>query len=337
MATIGLVTLLVAAAAPPVAAGNLANRSLRVSTSVPGVEASHEFRFTYPGTDPVGSVVFEYCQNSPLFDLPCIPPAGFDALAGNLGDQSGDTGFSLHGSTTANRIVISRPPAATTPGESRYVFAQVINPSTPSQSVYVRISTYGSDDATGLPVDQGALVFSTAGGLGVTAYVPPYLVFCVAVNVSVDCSQTAGNYLTLGTLNARSAAAAASQMAAYTNDETGYVISALGTSMTSGNNFIPPLLNPTASNPGTSQFGINLRGNSNPAVGEDPDGSGTGLAMTGYDSPNLFKFNSGDIVASSLLPTESNRYTVSYLVNIPEGQPPGIYTTTLTYVAVAQF
>jgi hypothetical protein len=29
--------------------------------------------------------------------------------------------------------------------------------------------------------------------------------------------------------------------------------------------------------------------------------------------------------------------TVSYLVNVPSNQPPGVYATTITYVATVQF
>jgi hypothetical protein len=44
--------------------------------------------------------------------------------------------------------------------------------------------------------------------------------------------------------------------------------------------------------------------------------------------------NSGN---ASLGPSDSQNYTVSYIVNIPASQASGLYTTTLTYVCTATF
>jgi hypothetical protein len=107
--------------------------------------------------------------------------------------------------------------------------------------------------------------------------------------------------------------------------------------MTSGNNIIPSLPLPTASLPGTGQFGINLRANLIPTVGQDPVGLGTGSPSANYDIPNRYTFNDGDNISSSALTSDYNRMTVSYLVNVPKGQAPGIYSTTMTYVATVQF
>jgi hypothetical protein len=107
--------------------------------------------------------------------------------------------------------------------------------------------------------------------------------------------------------------------------------------MTSGNNVIPAV-NPTGtSKVGVSQFGLNLRANSNPAIGADPQGVGTGVPVAGYNTPNQFKFVNGGNIASSNLTTEFNKMTASYIVNISSAQPPGIYATTITYLAVGDF
>jgi hypothetical protein len=107
--------------------------------------------------------------------------------------------------------------------------------------------------------------------------------------------------------------------------------------MTSGNNIIQNLTLPTASFPGTPQFGMNLRANLLPAIGQDPVGLGTGVPAPDYNIPNRFIYNSGDMIASSPLTTNYNRMTVSYLVNITADQPPGVYATTITYLATVQF
>jgi hypothetical protein len=141
----------------------------------------------------------------------------------------------------------------------------------------------------------------------------------------------------MGILSSNSANKGQSQYAVATNDPTGYNVFATGTTMTSGNNLIPSLTLPTASLPGTGQFGINLRANLIPVVGQDPVGFGTGLPSANYNIPNRYLFNDGDNISSSSLPSDYNRMTVSYLVNVPKAQPPGIYSTTLTYVATVHF
>src|SRR3990167_7124705 len=73
---------------------NLIPRSILVSTAVPSAVATHTFQFTYASTSSIGSVVFEYCDNSPLFDQPCNVPPGLNVLTASLGSQSGETGRS---------------------------------------------------------------------------------------------------------------------------------------------------------------------------------------------------------------------------------------------------
>jgi hypothetical protein len=107
--------------------------------------------------------------------------------------------------------------------------------------------------------------------------------------------------------------------------------------MTSGNNVIPAMSATSGSSVGAAQFGLNLRNNSDPSVGAEVSGSGTGSPATGYGTVNQFRFVSGERVAMSSLPSDFNRYTASYIVNIPEDQPPGVYSTTVSYSAVVSF
>ncbi len=107
--------------------------------------------------------------------------------------------------------------------------------------------------------------------------------------------------------------------------------------MTSGNEIIPALASNGASIVGQSQFGINLAANSNPSVGATVSGSGDATANSGYGTSNSFRYNDGEMIAASSLPTEYNRFTVSYLVNVSADQSPGIYATSFTYTAIASF
>jgi hypothetical protein len=107
--------------------------------------------------------------------------------------------------------------------------------------------------------------------------------------------------------------------------------------MTSGNNTISGLKTPDFAKIGIQQFGINLKDNSHPNTGHNAEGPGTLMPTSSYGSTNLFKFNSGDVISKAASATDYNRITVTYIVNIKPDQPPGVYSTTLTYIAVASF
>jgi len=117
----------------------------------------------------------------------------------------------------------------------------------------------------------------------------------------------------------------------------GYSLSINGTTMLSGTNVIPALVSNDVSRPGTSQFGVNLRNNSNPDTGLNPSGSGTASVAANYNVPDRFRFVTGEQIASSSTSDEYRKYTVSYLVNIAKNQAPGIYVSTITYLCTATF
>jgi hypothetical protein len=300
--------------------------------------ATHLFKFDQATSGNIGSITFEYCSNSPIRFDPCVAPAGLDVNSTNLVSQTGNTGFSIDGpDTTANTIVLTRAVSPGVIGPSSYFFDNITNPSTAGESVFVRIWTHTSTDGSGPQIDGGAVAFAVQNIFNVGAFVPPFLRICVGITVAPDCSSLVGDSLDLGELSSIRANAGTSQFATATNDPSGYVIYALGTTMTSGNNVIPSLGAPTASAPGSGQFGINLRANLAPAVGQEPVGLGTATPTVNYDIPNRFLFNSGDSITTADLPSNYNRMTVSYLVNIPKNQAGGIYSTTFTYVATVQF
>jgi hypothetical protein len=97
---------------------------------------------------------------------------------------------------------------------------------------------------------------------------------------------------------------------------------------------------------GIEQFGINLVHNTSPAnFGGDPspqpDGSfATGVAAAGYDTPNQFQYNVGDIVARTPVGSSGwglTQYTISYIANASILTPAGDYTMVQDLVAVATF
>lgn len=315
----------------------LTGRSVAVAAATPSAVTSHSFRLTPQSATAVGSIAFEYCSNTPLFSEACTPPAGLDVSAAVLSQQTGNTGFVVDAiDTTANRIVINRPPAPAVTTSSTFAFDNITNPSASNATTYVRISTYGGTLGSGPTEDTGAVAFATVTNFAVGAYVPPFIRLCVGVTVAIDCSQASGDSLDLGVLSQFATRAATSQYAASTNDPTGYTVFVLGTTLTSGNNEIPPALN-QLNTPGSSQFGLNVRQNTNPVIGSEPDGPGTAIPAGGYNFSNSFSFVPGSLVSAAATANDYSRMTVSYIANVSASQPPGYYVTTLTYLGTAQF
>ena len=319
-------------------AANIQDRSVVIGSGIVSAVTTQDITFTLPSSNNVGSLVFQYCSNLPWVGYICTAPPGLDMTAANISSQAGNTGFSIDSAdSAANKLVLTRTAAPVVPIPNEFVFDNATNPSTPGSVVYIRISSQASNDGSGPAIDTGAVAFAVQSIFNVNAYVPPFLRLCVGITVAPDCSSIIGDSIDLGILSSTTANKGQSQYAVATNDPTGYNVFATGTTMTSGNNFIPSLSLPTASLPGSGQFGINLRANLIPTVGQEPVGLGTGSPSANYDIPNRFIFNDGDNISNSALPSDYNRMTVSYLVNVPKAQPPGIYSTTVTYVATVQF
>lgn len=321
----------------PAAASELQNRSLRINTPVGSATAQYIFTFSYVSGAPVGSVAFEFCD-TPLPAQPCVLPTGMVVHNVFLGTQTGDMGFTMQSRTT-NRVVIGRAPHVPWPGSSSYLFDNVTNPSPEPQTVFVRITTYSSSDGSGAYIDEGVVASSTEQDVEVYTQVPPILIFCVATVIRDDeCSDMEGNYTDLGQLSATKTSKLTAQMEARTNARSGYSIQMMGNTMTSGVNTIPALTAPTSSVPGIGQFGMNMTTNSSPVVGADPSGPGANaIVNAAYMTPNKFLFQDGDVLVTTLNPTRSRKFTMSYIVNIPTEQALGVYSTTVTFICVGSF
>lgn len=103
------------------------------------------------------------------------------------------------------------------------------------------------------------------------------------------------------------------------------------------------LTSPTASSPGTEQFGINLVANTSPTTFganaiQVPDSTfAFGAAATGYNTPNLYKYVKGDTVAQSTRSSGETDYTISYLFNISNVTAAGQYVFNHVLVATSTF
>lgn len=332
---IGLGLVLIASTTSVNAADYLrpANRTLELASTEPSVVTDYTVSWQYPAPATVGSIRFVFCDTGYLDD-PCANPGGSFAAA-TLSAQTGETGFSVL-SQSANEILISRTPVLTSIPNVSYTFSSVTNPGIQTR-FFVRMFIYQSSDGTGAYNHAGSVLSSINEPITITTEVPPELVFCVGITITGDCVSFAGNWIDYGDLSTTSTDFATSQFGVVTNASGGYVVTANGAPMTSGSNVITPLNPPNPSLIGISQFGLNLRANTIPAVGQDPAGAGTSTVGTGYDTPNFFKYVSGDPIAFAPAPTYFNTFTVTYIVNVSPSQPGGIYNTTIAFVCTASF
>jgi hypothetical protein len=155
------------------------------------------------------------------------------------------------------------------------------------------------------------------------------------------------NYIIdLGVLNTSGTAAASSNFSVSNYLSNGYVVKIYGDTPTNltgaGTHALTALNSPSASTPGTEQFGINLVANATPGIGANPsqvpdNTFSFGEAATGYDTPDYFKYVDEDIIAESNQSTGITDFTISIIANVATSTPGGQYVTTLVVQAIATF
>lgn len=315
----------------------LPQRSIQLFSSVAGANTTYKVSFVIASPGTLGSIKAEFCSNDPLVDDPCTVPSGLDVSAATLTSQTGETGFSVASGTTANTLILSRTPAAASAQPVSYTLGNIVNPSAVG-SYYVRLQTFASADATGARTDHGGLAFAINNNLSITSKVPPYLLFCSGITITnFDCNTATGSYINFGNFSTAATSSAQTQLVIATNAGNGYDISYQGSTLTSGNNTIPGMASNDVSRPGVSQFGINLVGNQDPVVGQDPQGTVVGGPAANYNQPNRYRFVPNETMAINMTTSDYKKYTVSYIANIAKDQAAGVYVSTLTYVAAANF
>ncbi len=364
-----LVTISPIFAQPAAQAAQITNRSLTLQTdpsastpvggSDPGGTVDHAFSFTLPTSAPIQSIEFQYCTAISTSDS-CPTgsvPTGLSTTAVTDTLGSGLSGFTTLNDATNGTIYISDATAYTPAANTAetVTFNGVVNPTATNTTFFVTISTWDSTTPGTNPVDSGNVAASTASQIVLTGIMPESLVFCTGATITEtsgipDCSTATSGNIAFPMLFSPSATAyVTSQMAASTNANHGYVITITGSPPTSGSNTISSMSTATTSTVGSSQFGLNLEVNTTPAVGTAITPASDGVNYfaypeTGYNTANTFKFTSGDTVANSgystgspTKATDAQIYTVSYIVNVPGDQPPGTYTSTLTYICTPTF
>lgn len=133
-------------------------------------------------------------------------------------------------------------------------------------------------------------------------------------------------------------ATATFEVADYTS--YGYTVQIAGTPPTHASHTITALSSGTSSLAGVEQFGINLVANTAPvSLGANPDHGqfGFGSAATNYDTPNTYRFVSGDTIALAPQSSGITIYTISYIVNVSSVTPAGQYVSAQTLICTGNY
>ncbi len=332
-----ILMVLLVVSTPVSAAMRLQERSLYINNIEPGATTSYTVSFRYMSPEIVGSVDMLFCVD-PIPYHPCVTPAGLDVSGAVLSEQTGEAGFSIL-SKSKNHIVLTRSPDEVVNSASSYKFDNIVNPTGTDEAFAIRLRTHSSTDASGPQVDFGSVRGQITSGIVVQTQVPPILIFCVAEKVEENCISTNETYYhDMGDLEPGATLTAQSQMSVGTNASAGYIITTHGTPLSAGTTVIDGMKEPSPSQPGSNQFGINLVANTYPTVGNDPEGAWTNaVPAADYSTPDTYKYVPGDVIAYSPNVSLMRKFTVSYVVNSEADLRAGVYSTTITYVASGRF
>jgi hypothetical protein len=352
-----------------------ANGSITTGAALSGTNGSktrHTFDFT-EGTSAatIGSIEFLYCT-TPLPGTTCTAPTGMDASTVTTIGGTTTSGWSLGtagNAPTASRIRITRTASNITDTQnltfgtgSGGATDYIKNPTSDNSTFFVRITTF-SDTAWTTSIDQGSVANSTAQQIDITAKVQETLNFsagapdsgsvpapgssCTAFS---DDGGLALGDATDGTLSFSQSYDAHSYFRLSTNANGGTIIYYSGDTLKSGSNSIAAIgTSATASAIGSAQFGL--------AIDSSDTQSGNGYSFTNLSATAPYAGGNGTItnggtaafaydtssvttpkqIASAAGTVTCDTGSVRYLGNISTTTPPGIYTTTISYLAVPTY
>jgi hypothetical protein len=156
---------------------------------------------------------------------------------------------------------------------------------------------------------------------------------------ALSCGITSPN-ANFGSFSPSGAAVATStfQVSDYTS--YGYVVQIVGDPPSNGGHTLAAMTSTGPSQAGVEQFGINLVANTSPvSVGANPDHGqfGFGSAAANYDTPNSYRYVSGETIASAPKSSGITTYTISYLVNVTSLTPGGQYAANQSIICTGTY
>jgi hypothetical protein len=339
-------------------AASLLNKSDAMSSLKVNTASNHTIIFRTPtGVDsPSDTITIEFDKPGTAFTIPGSLDYTDIDLDVSAGGQTSCTGVSFGTSKT-----LAATAAANTWGVSVNNTTDIITFTAPTNAttgeipanacVRIKIGTNATTGGTGdqqitNPSSSGEYLIGIAGAFGDSGDIAVNIITDDQVQVSASVTESitfsiSDNTIGFGTLSASAARWAtgdtngsavetpAHNFIVGTNAANGYVVTLDGTTLTFGSNTINPIGGtPTASSPGTEQFGIRITAS-----------GGSGSVSSPYNTSNYALDTAAfpDEVASASGASSNTTYNVYYLANISAQTEAGSYTATLTYTATATF
>ncbi len=342
--------------APVSAYGLLSSRSIQMSSSANGASnTAYKVSFTtVTNNQNMGSVVVEFCSNTPILGDACTAPTGFDTNKATLAmfNYSGNvTGLTIDTTnSTANKVVLTRTLGTVANGTTTFELGNgtsngITNPTNTNTTFFARIITFASPDGSGNEatgsLDAGGVALSTANLLNVTAKVQETLTFCVYTGANCAAGGTA---VALGDSNGVLSATNTT----YTNTASydlasnalgGVAVKLKGDTLKSGSFSITPS-GPTCTadtaSTAVEQFGVRIS-----AVGAGQSAAAPllyGCAANNhtFDVANTNTVYGQDIVTTAGA-TDASTSTLELAAKAAGTTEAGVYTSTLTLIATATY
>lgn len=143
-----------------------------------------------------------------------------------------------------------------------------------------------------------------------------------------------------GSFSATTAATTTATFSVSNYTSYGYAVQVIGEPPKNGSHTIDAMASTDSSITGMKQFGMNLVANTDPrSVGANPDQGqfGFGVASPNYGTANMYRFVSGETIATAPKSSGVTKYTITYLVNVDGRTVGGQYTTKQTLVCTGTF
>lgn len=163
---------------------------------------------------------------------------------------------------------------------------------------------------------------------GLTTHEPTLSVIVNASNIN------------LGQLTSSTAATGTATFSVLNYTAFGYVVQLSGGTMKNGNHSLDAMATTNTSQPGTEQFGVNLVANTSPVsfgANLNNGGFGYGQIMPNYSQANRFRYVEGEAIAQAPKSSGVTNYTISYVVNVADLTPGGVYATNQSVVVTGTY
>lgn len=294
------------------AAGIFTARKVSLTNQNPQANSvGYNFTLTAQSSTTVKRVEFQFGDTLGS----ATPPTGLTTTSASINGSPtglGGAGTWTADVTTNGLIKINNASNTGSPSANATVNFSGITNSTSAGTDFVRISSYDTATSGGTLIDQSDVAYViTNSSVTVTGVVGETLSF----SLSATSLTLSPNPMTTG-----SVASGSHTMSIATNASTGWNISALSssTTLTKGSSTIPFITNGGTVTAGTPNYGVAWSGASgHPSGDNNPSTIGT--------------------VASASSPTTGATTTATYKAAINSTTPGGIYTSTVSYVATANF